>query len=77
MRKDRFLIIDQKIEWLSESRKPGSVGFDAKLPRIATCLVLLDLFSTNKNKILIVNTHLDHMEKLARQKGVEIILELC
>ena len=58
--------------WLSQAPDSvGSIGWDAKHPRIATWAIL-----KNKNSerlICVVNTHLDHVGKNARLEGVKLI----
>ncbi len=58
--------------WLSETPKKPSVGWDAALKRIATVGVFTTL---NSNKKLVVyNSHFDHIGKIAREKSVNLII---
>ena len=58
--------------WLSETPKKPSVGWDAALKRIATVGVFTTL---NSNKKLVVyNSHFDHIGKIAREKSVNVII---
>ena len=58
--------------WLSETPKKPSVGWDAALNRIATVGVFTTL---NSNKKLVVyNSHFDHIGKIAREKSVNLII---
>ena len=72
-KKKNFEILGSGMYWLSESTDVvGSIGWDAKQPRIATW-VLLKVRRTGK-ELLVVNTHLDDVGKTARLKSVELII---
>ncbi len=71
-KKNRFKKIKWGTIWLSpQPEEPGSKGWDAGIPRIATWVVLYDRKS--EQLILVINTHFDHEGKIARQKSAEII----
>lgn len=54
--------------WLSpQSERPGSVGWDAALPRICTWAKLQDLW--------VMNAHLDHLGERARANAARQILD--
>ena len=73
-RKDKFDILDSATFWLSETPKiPSSKGWDAALPRICSWVKLKD--KRTKQIFFFFNTHLDHVGKLARKNGVELILK--
>lgn len=57
--------------WLSEeAEQPGSIGWDALLPRICTWAQ----FSNEAgNAWFVFNTHLDHVGKEAKLKGMQLI----
>ncbi len=71
--KDRFEMIDSGNFWLSETPDSvGTFGWDAACVRIATWAVLRD---RNQKEILFMNTHFDHMGKVARQKSGDLLIE--
>ena len=73
-RKDRFERVDGGHFWLSETpEKAGSVGWDARLPRLATWVVLQD--RKTQEKLLHVNTHFDHMGVEARRQSAMLLRE--
>ncbi|GHT54363.1 endonuclease [Bacteroidia bacterium] len=73
-KKDRFTVIESGTFWLSETPEvAGSKGWDGACERIATWAILED--SSSKKQIFAINTHLDHIGKVARQEGVSLLLE--
>ena len=70
-KKNRFTVIKSGYFWLSETPETASKGWDAACERIATWAQLKDK-STGKI-IFVLNTHLDHVGTLARQKSVELL----
>lgn len=73
--KTRFSLVKSNTIWLSETPNVvGSVGWDAALTRIATYAVLFD--KEAKQEILFINTHFDHMGKVAREESVKLIRKL-
>ena len=70
----KFTMIDHGNFWLSETPdKAGSIGWDAKYPRIATWV---HLKNKNSNRTFVVlNTHLDNAGVEARHKGMNLILD--
>ena len=58
--------------WLSESPKKPSIGWDAALNRIATFGVFTVINSDKK--IVVYNSHFDHIGKEARVNSVKLIL---
>lgn len=58
--------------WLSETPDEPSVGWDAKYPRTATWLFLVDRRSDKA--FYIVNTHLDHKGAEARRNGLAMVV---
>jgi Metal-dependent hydrolase len=50
----------------------GSKGWDGACERIATWAILEDISS--KKQLFFINTHLDHVGKIARQEGVTLLL---
>ncbi len=60
--------------WLSE--KPdvaGSKSWDSSLPRMATWVKLKDKTKPNAKPVLFVNTHFDHIGKVARFESAKLI----
>ena len=70
--KAKYLLSDTGTFWISENPdSAGKIGWDAKYPRRATWAKLQDI--NTKKEFYIVNTHLDHLGVVARQKGMELI----
>jgi endonuclease/exonuclease/phosphatase family metal-dependent hydrolase len=73
-KKDRFKVIDSGTFWLSETPEvPGVKGWDAACERIATWGILEDIKSGKQ--FFAMNTHLDHIGKIAQSEGVNLILD--
>lgn len=70
---NKFKLVQQNTFWLSETPDTPSKGWDAALNRIATYGVFLNI--KNQHKILVLNTHFDHIGSKARVKSAELILE--
>jgi endonuclease/exonuclease/phosphatase family metal-dependent hydrolase len=71
-RKNRLTLISQKTFWLSETPDvPGSKSWDAAITRVVTSGNFTD--KLNKKKILLVNTHFDHLGRIARAKSAMLI----
>ena len=74
-RTDRFALIDHGMWWLSDTPSvPGSRGWDAALPRIATHATLRD--RTTNEELLIVCTHFDHRGEKAREQSAALLAEI-
>lgn len=72
-KKDRFTEVSSGYFWLSETPEvAGSKGWDGACERIATWAILKDK-QTGK-EVFAINTHLDHVGKIARQEGVTLLL---
>jgi len=71
----RFLLLQQGLFWLSETPEIPSRGWDAALNRI--CVYGLFESMNTRNRFLVFNTHLDHMGVLAREKSIELIMEMA
>ena len=65
------LLTDQTF-WLSETPSIPSIGWDAALNRVAT-VVVFRIISSNQ-KLIVYNTHFDHIGIQAREKSVSVIL---
>jgi len=73
-RRDRFDRLDAGTFWLSPTPdEPGSVGWDAAYPRIATWARLRD--RDGGGTVLYCNTHLDHEGERARVEGARVLRE--
>ena len=60
--------------WLSPTPAvPGSKGWDAALPRIATWVKLKDRTAPNNQPVLFLNTHFDHKGTQARHESAKLI----
>lgn len=71
-RRDRFDILDKGTFWLSLTPDiPGSKGWDAALPRVASWLRLHDRRSGRD--LVAVNTHFDHMGPEARVQSGHLL----
>jgi endonuclease/exonuclease/phosphatase family metal-dependent hydrolase len=72
-RRDRFELIDKSTFWLSPTPdEPGSKGWDASLPRIASWLKLKDRQS--RTVFFVVNTHFDHKGSQARLESARLLV---
>ena len=72
-RVDRFKLLDKSTVWLSPTpEKPGSKGWDASLPRIASYVKLEDLQSSQV--FYVVNTHFDHRGEQARLESAALLV---
>lgn len=72
-RKDRFEKLDGGHFWLSETpSEAGSKGWDTSLTRIATWVRLKDKAKEGK-PVLWINTHFDHIGKIARLESAKLI----
>ena len=70
--RERFDLLHAETKWLSATPDvPGSVGWDAALPRIAT-IVLLNDRKTGKI-IRVVNTHFSHIGEEARALAARML----
>ncbi|CCQ33394.1 Endonuclease-exonuclease-phosphatase protein [Halorhabdus tiamatea SARL4B] len=73
-RTDRFECVDSDTFWLSETPdEPGSVGWDARHPRIVTWARLRD--QRTGDSLLFANTHFSHDGPRARQKSARLLLD--
>lgn len=71
---DRFDLKDTLTIWLSPNPDTPSKGWDAACERVATLVILTD---KKDGQILVcVNTHWDHVGKMAQEKSATLILQL-
>ena len=72
-KKDRFEVLDSGTFWLSETPEmPGSKSWETACTRVCTWADMKDR-KTGKTFVYF-NTHLDHVSKEAREKGMELII---
>lgn len=72
-RADRFEATASGTFWLSPTPDvPGSVGWDAALPRIATWVRLR---GRGGRPFVVVNTHFDHVGALARRESARLLVD--
>ena len=72
-KKDRFEEVESGTFWLSETPEvAGSKGWDGACERVASWAILKEK-ETGK-QIFAINTHLDHVGKVARQEGVTLLI---
>ncbi|MCR4593070.1 MAG: endonuclease/exonuclease/phosphatase family protein [Bacteroidaceae bacterium] len=73
-RKDRFRALDKGNFWLSETPDVvGSKGWDAAIERVASWVKLKD--KKTGLVFMAVNTHLDHVGKVARRESARLIMK--
>jgi len=73
-RRDRFDRLEGGTFWLSETPEtPGSVGWDATYPRIATWVRLRD--SLTDRRLVSLNTHFDHRGERAGRESARLVLD--
>lgn len=73
-RKDRFQLLASGHFWLSETPdRPGSKGWDGACERMASWIRVRDL--RTQGTLLIMNTHLDHVGQVAREKGLALVMQ--
>jgi endonuclease/exonuclease/phosphatase family metal-dependent hydrolase len=73
-KKEKFEEVKSGNFWLSETPEiAGSKGWDGACERIATWAILKEK-STGKS-LFFINTHLDHVGKMARSEGVKLLME--
>lgn len=70
VRNSALRIVDHGRFWLSAEPSRPSVGWDAKLPRIATWARLADV---DGQPLMVINTHFDHRGRQAREKAAWLL----
>jgi endonuclease/exonuclease/phosphatase family metal-dependent hydrolase len=71
-RNNRFGLLDTKTHWLSETMDvPGSKSWDAAITRVFTTARFFD--RDTKKEFLMINTHFDHIGKVARENSSKLI----
>lgn len=71
--KNKYKVLEENTFWLSETPEKPTKSWDAALPRIVTYALFENI--KTKKKVWLINTHFDHVGKIARQKSAEIILK--
>jgi endonuclease/exonuclease/phosphatase family metal-dependent hydrolase len=72
-RRDRFERVRDGTFWLSQTPDVvGSKGWDADLPRVVTWVELRDRRNADR-PLLFLNTHFDHIGKVARVESVKLM----
>lgn len=73
-RKDRLVVEKSGNFWLAEDKNAvGKKGWDAACERVATWAIFKDKLTGKR--FFMLNTHLDHMGKVARHEGAALVLE--
>ena len=73
-RTDRLEVVEGGTFWLSPTPEvPGSQGWDAALPRIATWARLRD--RATSRTLTVVNTHFDHVGAVARRESAALLAQ--
>jgi endonuclease/exonuclease/phosphatase family metal-dependent hydrolase len=73
-KKDKFEVLESGTFWLSETPEvAGSKGWDGACERIVTWAKLQE--KRTGKRMVFVNTHLDHVGKVARRESVKLIME--
>jgi endonuclease/exonuclease/phosphatase family metal-dependent hydrolase len=70
-RRDRFALVASGTFWLSPTPDVPGKGWDAAYPRVASWARLTD--KAAKRRLLVVNTHMDHVGLTARLEGAKLI----
>lgn len=71
--RDKFELLDKQTVWLSETPEISSRGWDGEYNRMATFVTLRD--RSNGNEITYINTHFDHIGRVARIESAKLIVE--
>ncbi len=73
-RMDRFSVLNHGDFWLGEDiNAVGVKGWDAACERVATWGIFKD--NETGTEFFMLNTHLDHMGKVARHEGAKLVIE--
>lgn len=71
--KEKFTLLDKGSFWLSETPETMSKDWGAKCYRICSFVILQN--KADGKKLVVFNTHLDHVSDEARIKGIGVVLE--
>lgn len=72
-RQDLYNLVSGGTFWLSETPDKPSKAWDAALPRVCTWAILEQ--KSSARKLLVLNTHFDHIGKTAREESAKLILK--
>lgn len=72
--KNKYKVLESNTFWLSETPSKISVGWDASMERI--CSYALFQNKKTEQKIMVFNTHFDHIGTLARKNSAKLIVEI-
>ncbi|GAB3297960.1 endonuclease/exonuclease/phosphatase [Epidermidibacterium keratini] len=76
LRSSRFHAREWRTRWLSLTPDvPGSLGWDARIPRVATVVLATAAQPGPDEEIGIISTHFDHRSAAARRGGAELIVQ--
>jgi endonuclease/exonuclease/phosphatase family metal-dependent hydrolase len=73
IKKDAFAILDKGDFWLSETPTKPGFGWDARINRICSWVLLQH--NVTRKKMYCFNVHYDHQAMLARKESSKLILE--
>ena len=71
--KDKFTLIEKGSFWLSETPEKMSKDWGSKCYRICSFVILQN--NSDGKKLVVFNTHLDHISDEARIKGIAVVLD--
>ena len=71
----KYKLIDSGTFWISETPEEVSFGWDAACRRVCTWAILEN--RETGERYAHVNTHLDHVGNIAREKGAEMVSEFA
>ncbi len=69
----KFTLLDNGDFWLAEDCTKPALAWDAACERICSWAILSE--KKSGKKILVMNTHLDHVGAIAREKSAELLLQ--
>lgn len=76
LRRSRFHARTWRTRWLSLTPdEPGSLGWDARIPRVATVVLATAARPGPDEEIGVISTHFDHRSDAARRGGAELIVQ--
>ena len=69
----RWRVAESNTFWLSSTPHRVSRGWDAAYPRV--CTYGLFISKITEDTIIVLNTHFDHVGKIAREESIRLIIE--
>ena len=70
----RFRVSEEKTLWLSTRPDTISLGWDARIPRVASYALFED--KEKKDRFWLINTHFDHQGLVARFESAKLLVKL-